>query len=44
MILPIFQNFYDFYFEELQHMQAMERYMTFGRDGGVYVKMCFLLS
>lgn len=43
LILPIFQNSYVFYFEKLQHMQAIEQHMTFGRGGGVYVKMCLLL-
>lgn len=41
MVLPIFLDSYDFYFEKLQHMKAMEQDKTFGRDGGgVYVKMC----
>lgn len=44
LILPIFQNSYNFYFEKLQHIEAMEQDMTFGRDGSMYVKMCLLLS
>lgn len=38
------QHSYDFHFEKLQHMQAVEQHMTFGRGGGVHVKMCLLLS